>query len=155
MALTIYDATGYDSFCTIVEADATVAAYTLYNTQWDALTDTQKEIYLRIAFRVIIDGLDEDDYPTAPVDDCVKQAQALIAVQDLITGASALAETGVTGQIKKQQAGVVSVEYFQLDSGSSARTVIIPSLALPCLIDLGWDGSTSVGGFQQTTLGRS
>ena len=152
MALTIYDATGYDSFATIAEADSTVANLTLYSTQWSALDDTTKEIYLRIAFRVIIDGLEE--LPEAPPSDCLKEAQALIAINDVITGLSINEET-TTGVIKRQKAGVVEVEYFEPNSDSSGRTVIVPSMALQCLLALGWTGNISEGGFKQTTLGRS
>jgi hypothetical protein len=152
MALVIYDATDYDSFATVAEADTIVATYTLYDTEWSALSTITKEVYLRIAFRVIVDNL--VDLPLAPASSCLKQAQALIAVQDLMSGISGSSEV-TTGVVKKRKAGILEVEYFEPSSDKSGRTVIIPRLALPCLIELGWDGNISNGGFNQTTLGRS
>ncbi len=152
MALVIYDATGYDSFCTVAEANTTVASLTLYNTTWTALSDAEKEVYLRIAFRVIVDGF--EDITEIENSDCLKEAQALIAVNDLVTGLSADTEA-TTGAVKKQKAGVVEVQYYEPSSDSSGRTVIVPSMAMPCLIALDWDGNTAEGGFKQTTLGHS
>lgn len=148
MALTIYDADGYDSFCTELEADATIASLTLDSATWLALDTAKKEAYLRIAFRIIMDGLEE--LPTSS--DCLKEAQALIAMHDVVNNITVPADQ--SGVVKKEKVGVVEVEYFE---GVKAKDNVnpIPPLAVPCLAALDYNFPSIYDGLRQATLGRS
>lgn len=151
MPLTIYPNTDYDSFVSIEDATTTISNYTLSYSSWDELTDADKEVYLRVAFRTIIDGLESipSEFPT-----CITQAQSLIAVQDLSVGISTNS-TSTTGAVKKEKASVVEIEYYEPIVNSTGKTVVIPKLAIPCLESIGWLGNYSIGGFNQVRLGRS
>lgn len=91
MALTIYPTAGYDSFVSLADANTIVASHTLYNTEWTALTDADKEVYLRIAtdniFLVISTDstdtyyLDETTYVAA--DSCLPKVCVLMAIHDM------------------------------------------------------------------------
>lgn len=148
MALIVYPTTDYDSFITVAEADTIIGNLTLNLDTWNALEDTSKEAYLRIAFQVIIDGL--ETIPDDPVSTCLKNSQALNAVHDLTNGVSN--PIVVDQAVKKEEVGQVSVEYFAPDETSLSQTYIHP-LSVACLTDLGY--VFPITGFTQITLGRS
>ena len=147
MALTICPATGCDSFIGLVDAEQVITDYTLYGDQWSALTDEDQERYLRIAYRLIVDNAAIPD----PIPDCLPQAQALIAANDMFYGISS-SQITTTGSTKKEKVGQLEVEYFE--PNQPIRKPIIPTLAKGCLESIGWYMSTMIG-VKQTTLGRS
>ena len=113
MALIIYPTADYDSFITVADAKTVIEAYTLYATQWNALTTTEQEVYLRIAARNIIDHVDQETNPFPEImPTCVGDAQALMAVQDVVYGFSASVATEETGSIKKQKVASLEIEYY-------------------------------------------
>ena len=154
MALVIYPTADYDSFISVADATVVIEAYTLYKTQWSALTVLEQEVYLRISARNIIDHTDPDEYPD-PFPTCVGDAQALMSVQDVVYGFSASTSTDETGAIKKQKVGSLEIEYFDASSGTTKTVSRIPTLAVPCLEDLGYLFTPSINGLTQTILGRS
>lgn len=156
MALTIYPATDYDSFVSMADATTAIDTLTLFTTQWAAITELEREIYLRIACRRIEDGIDQtvNPYPD-PMPDCAGEAQALMAVQDLVYGFSASTTTGTIGSLKKQKVASLEIEYYDSDTNSPKNVSYIPALAIPCLESLGYDVPANIQGLSQTTLGRS
>lgn len=156
MALVIYPSTDYDSFISVVDATTSINTMTVFASQWDDISNAEKEIYLRIACRRIEDGIDQiiNPYPD-PMPSCAGEAQALMAVQDLVYGISAGTSTTCTGSIKKQKVGSLEVEYFDTKSKQTKMISIIPQLARVCLESLGYETATQVAGLSQTLLGRA
>ena len=156
MALVIYPTADYNSFITVVDATTTISEYTLHSTVWTALTSEEKEVYLRIAARNIIDHVDQELTPFPDVmPTCVGQAQALMAVQDVVYGFSAQTTVDETGAIKKEKVASLEIEYYDTKSNSMKTASRVPAMALPCLEDLGYAYSPSISGLTQLTLGRS
>ena len=156
MALIIYPTDSYDSFISVADATTVIDTLTLFSTEWGAITDTEKEIYLRIAMRRIVDGIDQDENPLPdPLPDCAGEAQALMAVQDVVYGISANTTTESTGSIKKQKVASLEIEYYDTTSQTTKMVSIIPAMARPCLEELGYELPPMVTGLKQTTLGRS
>ena len=155
MALIIYPTADYDSFITVADADTVVSTLTLYDAQWSDKTTAEKEVYLRIAFRNIDDHVDQSltPYPD-PMPDCVGEAQALMAVQDVVYGTST-PDTDVNGAIKKQKVASLEIEYYDTSTGETVSIPVVPPMAVPCLETLGYIFTPTVGGLSQTTLGRS
>ena len=156
MALIIYPAVGWDSFVTVVNADLIIAANTVHSAEWMALTEPDKEIYLRIATMTILGGIDlvANPLPT-PMLPCVADATAFVAVHNVVNQLSAgAASAASSGVIKSEKVGSLKVEYFEPQDGSVAKaTNWIPASAYKCLDLLGYHrGST---GFKQIYLGRS
>ena len=156
MALIIYDDADYDSFISVADATTIIGNLTLYATQWGAITEAEQEIYLRIACRRIEDGIDQEAYPYPdPMPACAGEAQALMAVQDLVYGISAGTNTNATGSIKKQKVASLEIEYYDTATATTTMVSIIPLMARPCLEALGYDVPPYISGLKQTTLGRS
>lgn len=156
MALNIYPASDYDSFVSVADATLYIEDLTLFASQWGALTTSEKEVYLRIAFRDIDNHVDQDltPYPD-PMPDCVAEAQALMAVQDVVYGFSASTQAQETGAIKRQKVSSLEIEYYDTPTGSVKTAPKIPAMVRPCLEELGYVFEPSVTGLSQTTLGRS
>jgi hypothetical protein len=151
MGLIIYPAEGADSFISVDDADTVINDITTQFPQWDAIPINDKEVYLRIAYRYIIDGIDlEVDPLTDPIAPCVPEAQAMIASQDLTFGFSS-GGTINDAQVKKQKVASLEIEYFESSTGGKSAPVV-PYLAQPCLKSIGfWLPASGM----QTILGRS
>jgi len=159
MALIIYPTVGYDSYVSVVEADAIISDLTMHSTSWEALSTEDRERYLRIAMRTMEDGIDQTVNPLPLVGEslysCMKESQALIALQDVVNNISAGGVTQTTGAVKKEKAGAVEVQYYDVSGGSSSSAPYpIPKIAFSCLSAMGFT-FPSTGGFKQSTLGRS
>ena len=148
MPLIIYPAAGADSFITVADATNTIKKYTLDGNKWDAKTLEEQEILLRIAFTDIINHTDSSSYPD-PLPACVPDAQALMAVHDLVNSISGGA-VGTQAQVKKQKAGPVEREFFELKTLPKSTTRV-PEQAKSCLSSIGYVFPS----FGQTLLGRS
>lgn len=156
MALVLYPTTDYDSFISVEDATTVISKLTLHSAVWTALSDGDKEVYLRIACRLIVDGVDQTTYPfTDPMPTCVGEAQAMIAVQDVVYGFSATTTIDTNGAIKKQKVGSLEIEYYDTATGTKKYAPLIPAMAKPCLVTLGYDFPTELGRLSQLTLGRS
>ncbi len=155
--LILYPAMNADSFVTVLEADDYIATLTLHSTEWMALSVADKEIYLRIAYRLINAGIDYTVTPLpAVLPTCLYQAQALIALHDLTNGISANASgASSSGVIKKQKVASLEVEYFEPKDGlASTTTNPIPTSVRTCLSGLGYTFSASNSGMKQARVGR-
>ena len=154
MALIIYPTADYDSFVTVADATTVIAAYTLHSATWIVLTTAEQEVYLRIAARNIIDHVDQEENPFPdPMTDCVADAQALMAINDVVYGFSASIAAEETGATKKEKVGTLEVEYY--DTKKSSGISMVPTLAVPCLEALGYVFTPNIDGLAQLTLGRS
>lgn len=155
MALIIYPTADYDSFITVADATTVVEELTLYASTWNALSVSEQEVYLRIAMRRIIDGIDQETDPLPdPMLDCAGEAQALMAVEDVVYGISANVQPEV-GSVKKEKVASLEIEYYDSVLGKTRMVSIVPAMARPCLETLGYDVPPNIIGLQQTTLGRS
>ena len=155
--LILYPEVNADSFITALDADGYIAALTLHSAQWMALSVADKEIYLRIAYRLINAGIDYMDNPLPLVlPTCLFEAQALIALHDLTNGISANASgASSSGVVKMQAVGSLKVEYFEPKDGSSVvSTDPIPDGAKACLTSLGFIFASTSGRFKQQRLAR-
>ena len=156
MALVIYPTADYDSFITVADATTAISELTLHNTLWVALTTAEQEVYLRIAFRNIEDHVDQTltPYPD-PFPTCVGEAQALMAVQDVVYGFSASTSTAEVGSVKKQKVASLEIEYFDSKTNTMKYAPRVPDMAIPCLETLGYIFTPTYNGLSQSTLGRS
>ena len=154
MALIVYPDPNADSFVTVQQADLYISTLTLNGNDWNALDTETKEVYLRIAYRNIIDNTDPTTYPD-PLPVCVGEAQSLMAVHDLVNGLSEGTVTAEKGAIRSQKVGSIEQSFYDvkgyIENGTVSR---LPEAAKPCLFDLGYDFST-IKGIKQTILGRS
>ena len=156
MALVIYPTVDYDSFITVVDATTTISEYTLHSAIWLALTIAEQEVYLRIAARNIIDHIDQELTPFPDVmPSCVGEAQALMAVQDVVYGFSAQDTVDESGSIKKEKVASLEIEYYDTKSKTAKRVSVVPDMAMLCLEDIGYVLTPHIGGLTQTILGRS
>ncbi len=137
------------------DAETVVSTLTLHEALWSAKDETEKEVYLRIAFRNIDAHVDQTltPYPD-PMTDCVGEAQALMAVQDVVYGTSN-PDTELNGAIKKQKVASLEIEYYDTNTGKTISIPIVPPMAVPCLETLGYIFTPTISGVSQTTLGRS
>ena len=155
MALIIYPDEGYDSFVTVIDATGYIDRLTMHGPAWAALEESDQEVYLRIACRNIEDGINLTVLPLPdPAPLCLGESQSLMAVQDVVYGFSASTTTS-TAQVKKQKVSTLEVEYFETASGTTEQASLVPDMAMPCLVDLGYTSPSSMTGLKQTTLGRS
>lgn len=150
MAITIYPTTDYDSFVSVAEANTFISQYTLFTTQWSALTDEQKEVYLRIATQRILNVVDGT---LLEEDTCLKSSCAVMAVRDLVFNISA----GVNenkGLITKEKVGDVEVNYYQGNSSkvSSLNKNPFSTEVKKCLAKY---GAIFNDGFKMFTLERA
>ncbi len=156
MPMILYPLPNTDSFITVADATITIDSYTVNGADWAALSIPEQEIYLRIAYRRILDGIDLTVNPLPVVlPACLGDAQALTAVHDVANNISATAGAGVTGEIKSQAVASLKVEYFQSDSGFVATEINpIPDMAKGCLADLGYIFVSTSNKFKMQRLGR-
>jgi hypothetical protein len=158
MALVIYPDTGYDSFVTLVDADAIIANYSVHNDKWVALTDTDKEIYLRIACEYIILNtplLPDMEYD--PLTSCLPKSNAMMAVHDLSYGLSSEINPN-TGLISKEKVDTLEVTYFHGNPNhqvNSRKTSRFPATVVRCINSYGGNVRASNVGVVQETLGHS
>ena len=104
-----YPNTGFDTFCSLTDAEALISANVpaAQHELWDALTDPNKEVHLRqatilIKNKIQLPGTLEDD---------LQLACALLANSS--TGTDLIDSDGKTGNIKsKEIVDVVKTEYF-------------------------------------------
>jgi len=151
MALVLYPDPNADSFVTVAEADDYISRLTLDFAQWDSLIEEDKERYLRIAYRDIIDNTDPDTYPDL-LPECVGESQSLMASNDLIIGISSGTYSAQSNLIKRNKVGSIEQEFY---SGYKLikEPTRVPDQASTCLEELGYN-TIKTTGVTQTTLGR-
>lgn len=151
MALTVYPTTGYDSFVDLVAASGYINAYTTFGTQWTALTDSDKEIYLRMATDRIIHKIDVA--LLTGTDECVLKSCSIMAAHDLVFEISSSINPN-TGLVTKEKVGDLEVNYTHGNVQRQLKnrnTNPFPASVRPCLTTY---GAVFISGMQ-STLGKS
>ena len=125
MALIIYPTTDWDSFCDVADADLILANNVPSSqlTAWNALTTTDKEIYLRQATLLISNKI------TIPstLESNLQKACAYLAWYSV--GKDLTNNDGKTGNVKvKEIVGVVKTEYFSQGKDSNSFPEIVDLL---------------------------
>ncbi len=150
MALIIYPADNYDSFVSVANANAYIGSYTTFITEWTALTDTQKEVFLRIATDRINDIVDST---LLTASDCLSKSCSLMAVRDLVFEISSAINPN-NGLISKEKVGDIEVNYYQGQANkvNGRNTNPFPSAVVTCLNSYGANLTTT--GLATATLVR-
>lgn len=128
MALTIYPDTNYDSFISLVDANTFLSENSLQYSQWDALDDSTKEIYLRISFGRILGIIDLELIVEQSDIDNLAKANSLMAIHDLVYSISSSINPNV-GAIVKEKVGDLEVEYSQKSGAKGISRSPFPSSA--------------------------
>ena len=129
MALTIYPATEWDSYVSLVEA-GTIATGNIINlTAWTALTDPQKELYLKQSTTLIrlkiIDPITIDDTLTAAPAD-LKLATVHLSVSSV--GIDMIDDDGKENIKRIKIEGAIEKEFFTQGKSSNTFPDIVNSL---------------------------
>lgn len=125
MALTIYPNTDYDSFVSLADTEAILINNVPSSqlTEWNALTNTDKEILLRQSTLLIANKIQIPT--TAEVN--LQRATAYLAQYS--NGKIMTANDGSTGNIKvKEIVGTVKTEYFTQGKDSNTFPEIVDLL---------------------------
>lgn len=117
MSLIIYPTTNYDSFISLTDADTVISENTLFSSNWDLLSDANKEIYLRIATTRLLNVIDTSLLDGT--DACLCKSCALMAVRDLVFEISTSVNPN-TGLVSSEKVGDLQVTYYH---GNSNRQV--------------------------------
>ena len=129
MALIIYPATGWNSYVSLTEA-GTIATDNIINlTAWTALTDPQKELYLKQSTTLIrlkiIDPITVDDTLTAAPSD-LKLATVHLSVSSV--GIDMVDNDGKENIKRIKIEGAIEKEFFTKGESSNAFPDIVASL---------------------------
>lgn len=128
--LTIYPLENYDSLISITDANEYAINYSLHNDNWSALSDSQKEVYLRIATNRIVDVIDIT--LLTEVTHCMKRSCTLMAIRDLVFGISSGVNENV-GAITREKVGDIEVEYQQSKNAKGKNKNPYPAEVVTCL----------------------
>ena len=164
--LTLYPAVGADSFISLADATTIITANSLQSSQWTALTDANKEVYLRIAYTNIVNNISYDTTSLSgyldpltyvALDSCLPKSQAMMAVHDVVYQISSEINPN-TGLISKEKVGDLEVTYVHGANTSSKQLSSknknpFPSSVVKCLTTYG--ATILSGGFTQSKLERS
>lgn len=143
MALVIYPTTDYDSFVSIADANTIIEEYSLHNDLWSALSDAEKEVYLRVGTDRIFSVISTDDTDEAYLDStvydattsCLPKSNALMAIHDVVYGLSTSINPN-KGLITKEKVGDLEVNYFQGYSKNPKSGIVtnpFPNIVKSCL----------------------
>ena len=108
--LVVYPSVDFDSFIYLDDANKFIAKNSVFNKQWTELSDENKEVFLRIATKRILDVIDTN-LLTGDTDICLVNATASMAVRDLVFNIS----SGVNdnkGAIIKEKVEGIEVQYY-------------------------------------------
>jgi len=148
MALTVFPTTGYDTFIALADADTYITANSLQSADWLALSDIDREVYLRIQTKNILYKIDETLLGTVVIQ-CLATATAIMAVNDFRNSLSTALDRN-DGLITKEKVGVIEVNYQQHRLNRKVPTVY-PKEVRSCLITYGASFPSS----SQITLGKA
>jgi hypothetical protein len=163
MALIVIPTENGDSFISLIDANDIVSKNSIQASDWLALDDSVKEVYLRIATQRILDAVSTDlnnddgyyDVTTySPPNSCLPKTTALMAVHDLAYGLSSDINPN-TGLITKEKVGDLEVNYTHgnpFSQISSKKTNPFPQSVVSCLNSYG--ASINTSSIKQVTLGK-
>jgi hypothetical protein len=146
MALIIYPNDGYDSFISLADADALIASRYPLASKWVELTDSEREVYLRLHCNTILTTIDKALLPETA--GCLAKANGIMAYNDVIYDISITVDRN-NGLITKEKVGDVEVNYQQYRSNLSKKSVFNVEVK-QCLGKYG-----AVFSNLQVTLGKS
>ncbi len=142
MNLIVYPDTNYNTYISLIDAEASASDYLFY-PQWAELDEDTQSRYLLHAFRIIYD-LNGFVGPVPPADaGSLPTAQLQVALNDIVHGLSM--STEVTQQVKREKAGPVEMEYYENPTGVYSASAI-PTVTHKCLKSFGWVGTQSLPG---------
>lgn len=151
MALIVYPLDDYDSFVDITTATTYINSYTTFSSNWAAIDDATKEVYLRIATDRIIDKI--DTLLLTGSNECILKSCSIMAVHDLVFEISSSVNPN-TGLVTKEKVGDLEVNYTHGNVQRQLKnrnTNPFPTNVQTCLTGY---GATFVSGIQ-VTIGRS
>ena len=125
MALILYPTTDYDAFISIANCDTFLTANVIgsQRTDYDALSDGDKEIYIRQATTLIKHNITLPD----TLEDDLQYATAYLVNYSI--GVDMTNEDGKQGNIKRKEiVDVVETEYFAPGQDSNSFPDIVQSL---------------------------
>ena len=148
MSLIVYPDDGYDSYVSLDDANTIISEKSIFNSQWLELTDTEKEVYLRISKDYIDLVIDKTLFTTINTS-CLKQVNSMMAIQDVSNKISSEINRN-NGLVTKEKVGNIEVTYKQNDKFREILTRY-PKLIRPCLVNLGATFNSN----KQVKLGKS
>ena len=141
MALTIYPEDNFDSYVTLADADTYAPLYILDTTNWDALSDTQKEFYLRQATYLIKPKITDPDSLSYSETDYMKNLEIATTLLAEYSINNNVLTDDESGNLKRKNiTGVIDKEWFNPSAPSNAFPAYIATL----LSDYGFSGSGSL-----------
>lgn len=127
--LVIYPTDSYDSFCSVADADTIITNYVPDSETWLALTEPQKEVYLRQATETVkgqvlcLPGTLEED---------LKKATAYTANYSITTPTAV--DSGKGNIKKKTIVDVVETEWFYPTKANELPENVVKLLAQYCVV---------------------
>jgi predicted transcriptional regulator len=133
MALVVYPTIDYDSLVSLADANTIIDKYSVNASIWNALDDTTKEKYLRIATDRVLSVI---DITLLDGSECIKKAVSLIANKDVSFGISSDINPNL-GTITKEKVGDLEVEYKQTNGAKGKDRNPFPVSTYACLNNYG------------------
>ena len=156
MSLVVYPLENAESYISVVDADTIITNKSVQSATWLALSEQEKEVYLRISYDFIIATCDSTLLPDWSIPDdvgCLAEVNALMASRDLVYSISSSINPN-TGLIKRERVDTIEVEYDQSNNnGQGVSTTLYDPSFKTCLVSYGY--SPAVSGVQQMVLGKS
>ena len=121
MALTIYPTEDWNSFCSVLDANAIMSAQ-IDSTAWTALTEAQKEAYLKQATLLIRLRIQPPD----TLEDDLKLATAMLANYSI--GKEVTANDGNDNVKRIKIDGALEKEYFTKASSNTEFPYLVSQL---------------------------
>lgn len=135
MSLVVYPTTNYDAYMSIADTDTMMANVALDNSTWTALTDPQKEFYIKQATTLIKLKITEPDEDTTPFNLQLATAHLI----NFSLGKDMTNDDGKSNVKKIDIDGAVSKEFFSPSKKSNSFPDIVASL----LYEYGFTGANS------------
>lgn len=124
MALIIYPTTNYNSYVSLADAEILIANNIINHTAWDALTSTQKELYLKQSTTLIRLKI-QDPYEDATPSD-LELATVYLAVSSIAVD---MTESDGKDNLKRIKIdGAIEKEYFTKSEKSNSFPDIVEAL---------------------------
>lgn len=124
MALILYPLDGYDTFCSLADAESLITNNipSIQHTAWDALQDPEKEILLRQATLIIKNKIDLPE----ELENELKLATVYLANSSV--GLDMTNDDGKSNIKSKEIVGVVKTEFFGKSSDSNSLPDMVTML---------------------------
>lgn len=124
MALIIYPTTGWDSYVSLADAEILVTNNIITTTSWNALTNTQKELYLKQSSLDIRLHIEDPLALTTPYD--LQLAVVFLSVNSI--GKDMWDSDGKSNIKRIEISGAITKEYFTKGKDSNSYPDIVEAL---------------------------